>query len=489
MAVPNWLRAELGKVIRDYIACCCGGNNGWAITTLNPPVNPPGENDPTILFNSEELIIWFWNASSSSWIPFSQGQSDTNLANTDLTLDGPRTHDLNGFPLIFNGTDGSSSFGFNLTSTGVSSASLTMLLGLVQLQTIVGLNWSKVISGGTFLTLDSTLGIYNLDTAPVIDESVSYALGYNTVTKRLVRITKPVDTNTNIANTDFTFSANRTNDLVDRILKFVGQVGASFDVEITGPSGIHKLHVDEDDVRMRAEQSATQYSYVDVNVLDTIIEARNNTLRHYLEVLPTYARLLSGIAGADGVIATTVASMFLYNALGVYKFDKGDGTLGLPTSSDVTPNAGLALNTADGRVYRTTKPLIASDIANVKLESINVILNGNGSVISTGYIDRYIVEFAGTITGWTLLETSETPIASSCVITVKKGVYADYDTTPVFSAISGTEKPTLSAGVAAQDLSLSTWTTTVAVGDILEFTLDSNDLAKRLRLVLFLTRT
>lgn len=390
--------------------CCCG--NGFALTTLNPPVDAPVGNDPQVLFNVTMGILFYWDG--DSWESL---QSASVVGIT--TLSPPVAAPVDDEPVVL----------VNLTS------------GIIYYWD--GNSW-EIASGDT-----------------------------------------------NIATTNLTFGANRTHDLVSFLLAFVGQVGSAFTIDITGPAGVHRLRVDEDDVRMRAEQSATQYSYVDVNVLDTTIEARNNSLRHFLEVYPTYIRMMSGVAGVDGVISITAASLFLYNALGVYKFDKGDGTLALPTSSDVTPNAGLALNTADGRIYRTTKPLIASDIANTKLQNINMNFNGNGAVVALGYGDRYVVPYAGTITGWTILETSETPIASTAVVIVNKGIYANYDTTPTFTEISGggAERPNLSNAVANQDLSLSGWTTALAVGDILEFTLSSNDLAKKLLIVIHTTRT
>lgn len=413
--------------------------------------------------------------------------TDTNVANTNLTLDGDRSHDLNGFSLVWNGLGVGAGYAFNADDNISSSVQLLLQPGNA---TMLSLSNGLVAAFYAFqgeVRLDSSNGVYKLLQTPPTDEALTAILAYDPVSDQIKLVTKPIDTNISTAN--LTFSANRTHDLVSRVLKFVGQIGASFDVEITGPSGIHKLHVDEDDVTMRAEMSATQYSYVDVNVLDTTIEARNNTLRHLIEVLPTYARLLSGAAGVDGAIATTVASLFLYNALGVYKFDKGDGTLGLPTSSDVTPNAGLALNTADGRVYRTTKPLISSDISNSKKDNIGLSLNGNGSVISTGYKERYIVPFDCTITGWTILETSETPIATSTTVDVLKGTYADYDTTPVFATIVGSEKPTLTTAVANNDLTLTSFTTALVAGDILEFRVDTNDLGKKILLVLHVTKT
>ena len=50
--------------------------------------------------------------------------------------------------------------------------------------------------------------------------------------------------------------------------------------------------------------------------------------------------------------------------------------------------------------------------------------------------------------------------------------YANYPPT-VADTIAGTEKPTLSSVQKNQDLTLTTWTTAVAVGDILGFNVDS----------------
>lgn len=100
---------------------------------------------------------------------------------------------------------------------------------------------------------------------------------------------------------------------------------------------------------------------------------------------------------------------------------------------------------------------------------IPFIINGNGGVISAGASGTKAVPFAGTITGWYAYSN----VSGSVVVDIKKSDYAGYDT---FASIAGTEKPTISAGVKASDTSLTTWTATVAQGDLLRAVVDSADI-------------
>lgn len=78
------------------------------------------------------------------------------------------------------------------------------------------------------------------------------------------------------------------------------------------------------------------------------------------------------------------------------------------------------------------------------------------------------VPYSGTITGWTILSD----VSGSCVIDVWKDTYANRPPT-VADTIAGSEKPTLSSASGNQDVSLSTWTTSVTEGDLIIFNVDS----------------
>ena len=110
------------------------------------------------------------------------------------------------------------------------------------------------------------------------------------------------------------------------------------------------------------------------------------------------------------------------------------------------------------------KVLIAGDETGTV--NISFIIDGGGSVPSTGSKGYLEIPFACTITGWTILGNA----SGSAVVDVKRSTYSGFPTT---SSIAGTEKPTLSSAQKNQDLSLTTWTTSISAGDILEFVLDS----------------
>lgn len=100
--------------------------------------------------------------------------------------------------------------------------------------------------------------------------------------------------------------------------------------------------------------------------------------------------------------------------------------------------------------------------------AINFIIDGGGSAITTGEKGHIEIPFGMVITGWTILADQ----SGSIVVDVWKDTYALFPPT-VADTIAGTEKPTLASVQKNQDLTLTTWTTTVAAGDILAFNVDS----------------
>ncbi len=99
--------------------------------------------------------------------------------------------------------------------------------------------------------------------------------------------------------------------------------------------------------------------------------------------------------------------------------------------------------------------------ASSSADGIGFDIDGFGIVPSTTVIGSYVAKKSGTITGWKIIESNG--VSSSIVLTVKKN-----DT-----EISGTEKPTLSNTSSAEDTTLTTWTTSIAKGDIISISIDS----------------
>lgn len=102
-----------------------------------------------------------------------------------------------------------------------------------------------------------------------------------------------------------------------------------------------------------------------------------------------------------------------------------------------------------------------------------------GDVISTGVKMYVSIPMNLTIVGWTLLADQ----TGSIVIDVWKDVYANFPPL-VGDTIAGSEKPTLSAAQCNTDVSLTTWTTSVSIGDVLAFNVDSCSSCKQVTLTL-----
>lgn len=113
---------------------------------------------------------------------------------------------------------------------------------------------------------------------------------------------------------------------------------------------------------------------------------------------------------------------------------------------------------------------------------IQFVMDGAGSVITSGTKGYVEVPFSGTVTGWTVVSD----VTGSIVIDVKRCSYANFPTT---ASIAGSEKPTITTARKGQDLTLTTWTANVALGDIIEFYVDSATNITKATLAIRITRS
>lgn len=114
--------------------------------------------------------------------------------------------------------------------------------------------------------------------------------------------------------------------------------------------------------------------------------------------------------------------------------------------------------------------------------TLNIVVNGNGSVISTGVIGDVELAFAATITRWTLLADT----TGSIVVDVWKTAYAGFPPTAA-NKITASAPPTMSAAQSAQSSTLTGWTTAITAGDTLRFNVNSVATVKRVTLALDLS--
>lgn len=156
-------------------------------------------------------------------------------------------------------------------------------------------------------------------------------------------------------------------------------------------------------------------------------------------------------------------------------------------------NASTPFGPADNTVYSSawngvstiapTKDAVYDEIEKNKLVAVVFHINGGGAVIASGQtVDLPSLPFAGTIQRWTITANA----SGSAVVTISKATYANF---PTMTAISGTEKPTLSSAQKNEDTSLTTWTTSLAQGDVLRASVDSASTITSLTITLWVQRT
>jgi hypothetical protein len=119
-----------------------------------------------------------------------------------------------------------------------------------------------------------------------------------------------------------------------------------------------------------------------------------------------------------------------------------------------------------------------------KYATLNVVIDGGGSAITTGVKGDVVVDFPCTIEQWTILPDQ----SGSIVIDIWKDTYGNYPPV-VGDSITASAKPTLTSTTKAQSGVLTGWTTSVVAGDTLRFNVDSITTVTRVTLALRLKRT
>lgn len=119
----------------------------------------------------------------------------------------------------------------------------------------------------------------------------------------------------------------------------------------------------------------------------------------------------------------------------------------------------LATSITDGDVSNT---------ADIKLGTIQYVIDGGGDTITTGIKGDLEIPFACTILAATALADQ----SGSIVVDVWKDTYANYPPTDADSITSATPI-TISTATKSQDTTLTGWTTSITAGDTLRFNVDS----------------
>lgn len=160
------------------------------------------------------------------------------------------------------------------------------------------------------------------------------------------------------------------------------------------------------------------------------------------------------------------------------------GAAGVATNTGATgstgPSGGPTGSTGTTGPTGATGPSQVSDV--------EFVIDGGGTVLTTGLKGYITVDYACTITQATLLADQ----TGSVVVNVWKCTYANFNpgTHPVVAdKITASAPPTISSSFKAQDATLSGWTVAIAAGDVLAFNVDSVTTIQRVTLALKVTRT
>ena len=116
--------------------------------------------------------------------------------------------------------------------------------------------------------------------------------------------------------------------------------------------------------------------------------------------------------------------------------------------------------------------------------SLNFIIDGGGSAITTGIKGDIVVDFACEIQSVTLLADQ----AGSIKVDIWKDTYANFPPDNG-DTITGGAEPEIAAATKDYDATLVGWTTSISSGDILRVNVDSAATVERVTLSLELLKT
>jgi hypothetical protein len=150
---------------------------------------------------------------------------------------------------------------------------------------------------------------------------------------------------------------------------------------------------------------------------------------------------------------------------------------------DVGPQGFQGATGSDSTVQGPQGPQGNDGSAGQNGTNVITLTMGDGiNLIQTGSI-AYTppLPYATTIQSWTISEATPNPISTTTVIDVRKSTVGTY---PTASSIAASAKPTLTAQKISSDATLTGWSKSLVIGDILQFVVESNSAAKKIILAI-----
>jgi hypothetical protein len=148
----------------------------------------------------------------------------------------------------------------------------------------------------------------------------------------------------------------------------------------------------------------------------------------------------------------------------------GRGSASSGDIEELTPTSGIETTNTPGLRQTVT----------ARTRSVNFVIDGGGSAITTGVKGDFRFPVAGTITKVSLLADQ----SGSIVVDVWKAAFATGTSPTVANTITAAAKPTISATVNSEDGTLTGWTTSVSAGDCFRINVDSATTVTRVTMAL-----
>lgn len=183
-------------------------------------------------------------------------------------------------------------------------------------------------------------------------------------------------------------------------------------------------------------------------------------------------RISSALAWTQITLGMAAANLWTFAKLQQIATGKilGRGTAATGDIEELTPANGIET---------TSTPGIRQTVA-ARTRSVNFVIDGGGSAITTGVKGDFRFPVAGTITKVSLLADQ----SGSIVIDIWKAAFATGTSPTVANTITAAAKPTISATVNSEDGTLTGWTTSVSAGDCFRINVDSATTVTRVTMAL-----
>lgn len=191
----------------------------------------------------------------------------------------------------------------------------------------------------------------------------------------------------------------------------------------------------------------------------------------------------TGVSGLGTGVATFLATPSSANLASAVTDETGSGALVFASAPTLTNPVVGTQSAGDNSTKAASTAYVATALANSQLGTVGIVIDGGGTAITTGQKGYIKCPYAGTITAAYLVADQ----SGSIVVDVWKVASGSIPT--VANTITASALPTLSSAQQSTDSTLTGWTTSIAVGNVFGFNVNSATTVTRVTLQLLVTKS